>query len=324
MKVFILEYICAGGEAETPSSLADEGAAMLRAALRDFSMVAEPFTIADQRFLPRLEGAGEVRTICKTPVDAYAEALEECEAALIIAPESGGALSRYTSMAEFRGVRNLGCRAEAMECAGNKLLFARRMDELGIPHPRTFHATCYFDSSALPMGRWVAKPVDGAGCVGTRIHEISSRAPMSGDGSMMAQEFVEGEPMSACVVAGDYGPVVISVNRQFIRETNGALEYLGGAVTDLEPDYALKDIAMKLWNGIPGLAGFWGIDYINTPDGPVVIEVNPRLTTSYCALGEATGVNPAEMILDAAEGLKIEPVTTRRTVGFDKRGNLKP
>ncbi|MDH5637979.1 MAG: ATP-grasp domain-containing protein, partial [Nitrospinota bacterium] len=101
------------------------------------------------------------------------------------------------------------------------------------------------------------------------------------------------------------------------------LEYLGGEVTDIEPDESLAQIAKELWNGIPGLAGFWGIDYIMTPDGPVVIEVNPRLTTSYCALGEATGVNPAAMILDATEGRTPEPVVTRKKIGFDKKGNLK-
>ncbi|MDH5639164.1 MAG: ATP-grasp domain-containing protein, partial [Nitrospinota bacterium] len=214
MKILLFEYLCAGGEEDIPASLADEGVAMLRAAMRDFARVAEPFTIVGKRFLPRLAGAGEARTIGKAPVDAFAEALEECDAALIIAPETGGVLSRYTFMAEFRGIRNLGCRAEAMECAGNKLIFARRMEELGIPHPSTFHATCYFDSSAAPLGRWVAKPVDGAGCCGAKVHKKSAKAPMPRDGSVMAQEFVEGEPMSACVVAGDDGPAVVSVNRQ--------------------------------------------------------------------------------------------------------------
>ncbi|MDH5511281.1 MAG: ATP-grasp domain-containing protein [Nitrospinota bacterium] len=323
MKILLLEYLCAGGEADISSPLADEGVAMLRAAMRDFAKVARPFTIAEERFLPRLEGVGEVRTMCKAPVDAFADALEECDAALIIAPETGGSLSRYTSMAEFRGILNLGCRAEAMECAGNKLLFARRMEELGIPHPRTFHATCYFDSSALPIGRWVAKPVDGAGCCGARIHEKSSRMTMPQDGSVIAQEYVEGDPMSACVVAGDDGPMVVSVNRQFIRESEGGLEYLGGEVTNMAPDDSLEEIARALWDGIPGLAGFWGIDYIMAPAGPVVIEVNPRLTTSYCALGAATGANPALMILDAMEGRKVEPVKIRKNVSFDKKGNLR-
>nr|WP_269902909.1 ATP-grasp domain-containing protein [Xanthobacter dioxanivorans] len=46
----------------------------------------------------------------------------------------------------------------------------------------------------------------------------------------------------------------------------------------------------------PGLAGIFGIDILLTPDGPVVVEVNPRLTTAYAGLGPALGRNPAGLL----------------------------
>ena len=323
MKLFIYEHLMAGAEAGHSSSMLDEGATMLRAAMADFSQVAKPFTIADGRFIGRLDGVDQTRPIDGDPLAFCKSALEESESALIIAPESGGALARLTAMAEFRGVRNLGCSLEAILIAADKQKFAHRMEELGIPHPKTFYATCFFDSSAISLGQWISKPVDGAGCEKVHLHAPGARAAMPQDGSFLAQEFVEGEPMSACVVAGKDGPTVLSINRQFIGASGGALEYTGGEVTDMTPDNELTAITQAIWEGIPGLHGFWGIDYVATNTGPVVIEVNPRLTTSYCALGAALGMNPAVMIMNAAEGRPIADEIRRRRVGFNRKGELE-
>jgi predicted ATP-grasp superfamily ATP-dependent carboligase len=46
------------------------------------------------------------------------------------------------------------------------------------------------------------------------------------------------------------------------------------------------------------LWGYAGIDLILTAGGPVILEINPRLTTSYVGLRQATGENPATLMLD--------------------------
>jgi tyramine---L-glutamate ligase len=45
-----------------------------------------------------------------------------------------------------------------------------------------------------------------------------------------------------------------------------------------------------------------GVDIIVTPAGPVVIEINPRLTTSYVGLKASIGRNPAGLILSLLQG----------------------
>jgi len=40
-----------------------------------------------------------------------------------------------------------------------------------------------------------------------------------------------------------------------------------------------------------------GIDLIDTESGPVVLEVNPRLTVSYAGLHSMLGFNPAGKVL---------------------------
>ena len=48
---------------------------------------------------------------------------------------------------------------------------------------------------------------------------------------------------------------------------------------------------------MPGLWGYAGVDLIVSDQGPVVLEVNPRLTTSYAGLSQALNMNVAEKIL---------------------------
>jgi len=47
------------------------------------------------------------------------------------------------------------------------------------------------------------------------------------------------------------------------------------------------------------------VDFVETPGGPVVIEVNPRLTTSYAGLHRAIGLNPAKLVLGLPKSLEM-------------------
>jgi predicted ATP-grasp superfamily ATP-dependent carboligase len=51
------------------------------------------------------------------------------------------------------------------------------------------------------------------------------------------------------------------------------------------------------------LWGYAGIDFIDTDAGPLALEVNPRLTTSYAGLRRAMGINPALLVLELPDSL---------------------
>jgi predicted ATP-grasp superfamily ATP-dependent carboligase len=76
-------------------------------------------------------------------------------------------------------------------------------------------------------------------------------------------------------------------------------------VNGLRDERALfEELADDVAKAIPGLWGYVGIDLILTSSGPVVLEVNPRLTTSYIGLRKSIGRNPAELVLSLLEGNK--------------------
>lgn len=327
LKIFVHESLSGGAMAGRDFGRApvDEGVAMLRAALADFATLpgVEPVALVDGRLVDRFGGLAMVTAVDGDYGSRFAQALAGCDAALVVAPETGGELARLTGAVMEAGKANLGSNLEGIHQAGDKLVFSSIMAEAKIPHPATYPVACFLDPGVAFSGRWVTKPVDGVGAEDVVIRERGESANNPPGGRLAAQEFVDGAAMSACVVSGEGGTVVLSVNRQ--RFAGGAgLRYLGGEILADAPGPDLERLAGEIKKAIPGLAGFWGLDFVMTGSGPVVIEVNPRLTTSYCALTEALEVSPASAILAAA---RDEPLgkwrpKRRRRVVFCKDGEL--
>jgi hypothetical protein len=105
--------------------------------------------------------------------------------------------------------------------------------------------------------------------------------------------------------------------------------YLGGALP-LAAEEALRAraLAQRAAAALPGAFGYLGVDLVlGAPAdgaGDVVIEVNPRLTTSYVGLRAACQGNLAEAMLDVAEGrLPRAPPAASRAVTFDAEGVVR-
>jgi predicted ATP-grasp superfamily ATP-dependent carboligase len=84
-----------------------------------------------------------------------------------------------------------------------------------------------------------------------------------------------------------------------------------------------RPLADAIAAALPGLWGHVGVDIIDGEAGPVVVEINPRLTTTYAGLRTAMGVNPAALVLRLlAEGPEsvaedLRPVATPVRVDAD-------
>ena len=92
---------------------------------------------------------------------------------------------------------------------------------------------------------------------------------------------------------------LLACNRQKMRFNGTKLKYQGGVVNDLiKYRDAFQHVAEKIAQAFSGLAGYVGVDLVVNGDDIHVLEINPRLTTSYVAMHQACGVNPARMLLD--------------------------
>ena len=84
------------------------------------------------------------------------------------------------------------------------------------------------------------------------------------------------------------------------------------AVGDIPASPAHERLAERIAATLPGLLGPVGVDFVDTDDGPVVVEINPRMSTSACALRDATGINLIAATLDALRrGRLPQPATPR-------------
>ncbi|HEX6827514.1 MAG TPA: ATP-grasp domain-containing protein [Burkholderiales bacterium] len=313
MKIFAYEFITGGGLAREPlpASLAREGDLMARALARDLGDVpgVELWMSRDPR-LPALGGARSLRPEPgEEPLAAYRRMVQECDAAWPVAPETGGMLEALSRITLESGKLLLGSRPEAVKVAASKRATAQRLASCGIAA-----LPAYVEGEAWPdiSGPWVVKPDDGAGSGDTFRWPDRARAAdwlaARGPG-FIAQPWVEGDALSLSALFADGDARLLAVNRQHLALTKGrvALEALTvNALTDADGRFAR--LAGSVAHALPGLWGYAGVDLVDTPGGPVVVEVNPRLTTSWCALREALGANPAALVLQLLESGRLPPL----------------
>ena len=148
----------------------------------------------------------------------------------------------------------------------------------------------------------MVKPDDGAGCTETFCFDdaraLRAFAAGASNHGYVVQPYVAGTPASLSVLCRDGRAVLLSCNEQRIGRQADRLSFEGVVVNALRRERpALEPLARAIAGTIPGLAGYVGVDLILTPSGPIVVEVNPRLTTAYVGLTEALDINVAAAIL---------------------------
>jgi predicted ATP-grasp superfamily ATP-dependent carboligase len=321
-----------------PPSLLREAQLMRDALLADLSAIndieivtshdARLHLAAEHMLMPCIE------TICIGPNDnaitIWQTLLQRCDAVLLIAPETEQLLSKLTSMAAMAGVKNLGCTQSAVDLATNKYDTCRRLQAASILTIATYRVNEFLQPAlqhSLPADRaYVLKPIDGAGCTNTlyfndaaalnsylnRELDADSNAarppannaqPASPPSDLIIQPYQAGTPASMTLLCKQGRSWLISCNQQHIvinQEQNPAsIEYRGGQVNSLPQQHAVfAQLAQTIAAAIPGLNGYVGVDVIIDGAHIYVVEINPRITTSYIGLRESLGCNPMQLLLD--------------------------
>ena len=304
MKILAYEHITGGampGDAKM-SALAPEGEAMLRALVDDLTAIpgVEVAVMRDARLGADLPATLHPVGNASEFWPAFRHAMRDADAVWPIAPEQGGMLLRITDEILLAQRVLLGCRPDAVKTATSKRATANVLARTGIATIPT-----YFDERSVPpeIGEIVVKPDDGAGCQETLLFRSRSQLQAwlqtNGRAGLVFQPYLDGDARSLSLLCCDGRARLLACNRQKIRIAGGAFEFSGvsvGAVADSDGRYAT--LAGAVARALPGLWGYCGVDFIEADTGPVVIEVNPRLTTSYAGLRQAIGINPAQLVLE--------------------------
>ena len=318
MRIFIHEYVSGGGLSgkPLPKGMAREGLLMLRAILEDFqaSKDHEIRSTVDSRLHTSVPSNLPVTIINRHRYDEiFAASLAWAEAVFLIAPETDGVLERLSAQVDGAGKHLLGSNCEAVAVTADKAMTDSRFRAWGFPTPRTH--VIRLDADAIRQVKTfgypaVVKPVDGAGCEGTSLIHTRAGIPralrrlrrVTRRQTFIIQEYVAGTHASLSCLSDGARVLPLTLNTQYIR-AGSSFSYRGGSVHIDHPSGSLAfQMAQNLLRAFPGLKGYFGVDLVLTRFGPVFIEVNPRLTTSYIGLRRAFSVNLAEAILRSALG----------------------
>ncbi len=226
--------------------------------------------------------------------------IAEADAVWIIAPETGGVLQNLTQMASLQGKLVLGCGLDSIKICSEKMATYLALEAAEI----ACIPTHTYDNWPRSHWIWLAKPNDGAGCSDTVcFNNPDDLEDWIEDNhkqfTHVIQAFQPGDAASISCVMRHGKAHLLSCNSQEIEINNQMLSYTGGVVNgmrDYWPQFTF--IANKIAQTLPDLAGYVGIDVIVDEDEIVVVEINPRLTTTYAGLRESIGANPAELIIN--------------------------
>jgi predicted ATP-grasp superfamily ATP-dependent carboligase len=310
MKILVFEYVTAAGLAEAPSgSLLAEGEVMLAALLADLTAIpgVEVLALRDRR-LPWPGSANSATEWvwvepARDGLTCLAATLPRVDAVWPIAPETGGILESICRTVEQAGKALLSTPAAGVRLAASKYVTFQRLQAHGVPVVPTERLESG-NAALLPFSPpCVVKPDDGAGCEATWI--VGSPADWDGireqlvaGTNWIVQPLIEGESLSLSAVFSRGHAMLWTVNRQHIVEEGHGFRLEGCGVNAMEDsDRIFADLARRVAAAVPELWGYAGIDLIRNEAGLHVLEINPRLTSSYAGLQSALGGNPAASVL---------------------------
>jgi predicted ATP-grasp superfamily ATP-dependent carboligase len=176
----------------------------------------------------------------------------------------------------------------------------------------------------------IAKPIDGAGSFDTRRIENAAAASQWGVATRpwRLERFIPGLPASVATLCGPGRRQMLPACSQCISQ-DGEFRYLGGRTplpTALDRR-AQTLAAQALAAFAEPLVGYVGVDLILGPaeDGSedFVLEINPRLTTSYVGLRRLCRTNLAAAMLAIATGEPVELAIDDCHVEFDSAGSVR-
>ncbi len=306
-KIFVCEFITGGGlcAEPLPESLAKEGTAMRDALLRDLSSLPyEIVTTIDARLTPpehclsqKVRADDDIWQIWQTQI-------KQADAVFLIAPETDGVLHYLTQMASLQTKLVLGCGLDSILTTSDKMATYLALKLAGIKTINTFTAAYWTQHEALnEQATWVAKPNDGAGCEAVMCFDNAENlmhwlAQNKKQNAYIVQPFQAGTSASIACVMHQGKAQVLSCNTQIINIENHTLSFKGVIVNGMRDHWqAFESVANQIAAAFPSLAGYVGIDVIVHEGKVFVVEINPRLTTSYGGLRNAIGQNPAELII---------------------------
>ncbi|MEN1679974.1 MAG: ATP-grasp domain-containing protein [Planctomycetota bacterium] len=334
MRVFVYEWVTGGGllgeSGEELAKLKPEGDAMAGAVAEDLAAAGVAVTVLrDDRLASNAPASAGIVRIASPEEHAreFDRLCQACDATLLIAPEFDGVLLNAARRAERIGTRLISPSSRFIEATFDKHKTCDRLAESGVATTRGTTETIGDRPPVDLRFPCVVKPLDGAGSLGCRLVRGPEDWRRLGEGPHRVEALAPGLAASVAVIGGPAGLVAAPAMTQRLA-SDDTLGYLGGeSIVDSNLKARAQRLALKAIAACPPLHGYAGVDLVLGDDASgsqdVFVEINPRLTTSYCGLRRAVAENLAGVMLAACEGRAATVTPTGQAVSFDATGRVR-
>lgn len=287
---------------------------MSRAMLRDLEQIGElrVVTTWDRRFAEFAPQVDRLHLVSHPEEEhqLFEKLSAESDFAFVLAPEFDSLLLDRTKLAKSLGTRLLSCSPEFIELAADKHRLYCHLTNRGVPSIPTWSLETWPPANVLEIffqqGDCLVKPRNGAGSLDIHPMRNAHEFEQARDtlitqpyGNWILQPYIESKAYSVAVLSDGRNPTILPLAIQEIEATS--CRYLGGRLpANIAHGTAFREIIERTIASLPATNGYWGIDLIqplDKPDQPLIVEVNPRLTTSYLGYRALANENLARRLL---------------------------
>jgi predicted ATP-grasp superfamily ATP-dependent carboligase len=340
LKLLIFEYATAMGVLNPTITM--EGQAMLEGLINDFKDYDMEYIISKNspdNFIKNIESKDHPQPIeidenLPSWLDKNIGNYDIC---FPVAPEENLILYELTQIIEDSDIKNIGSSSEAvLTCSDKFETYNLLKNDFPMINTRKVffndlgECSDVFNSVKEMM---VVKPADGVSCSGIQLvksyEDLIKAVPLlkrvTSLPYFLLQDYVHGISVSVSLLCTGNQAIPLSLNLQDIELKGSKLHYNGGKVPfEHELSGNAKLIAEAAVRSINGLLGYVGVDLLldEVKQEVYLLEINPRLTTSYIALRRLLNFNLGEAILEAVDDKLPPKIKLNDSMSFYKEDNI--
>jgi len=222
-----------------------------------------------------------------------------------IAPEMDGELEKVTKLIEQENVALLNSSLSAISICSDKLATSNRLKEKGLDVVDSIQWDQFLQNYPAP---WVLKSKYGVGCldnyfIANKEELIKISQQINNKMDYIIQPYIKGEVLSLSCLFKQGKAWLLCCNKQDVILNEGTFE-LKACIVNIsdENNIIYQNIIDQIASSIPGLFAYVGIDIIQAENNvPMILEINPRLTTSYVGINQAIGYNVANAVIEMSQ-----------------------
>ena len=229
--------------------------------------------------------------------------LAEIDYFLVIAPETNNILYKISKILEKKKIKNLGSSSKCIKKAANKWLLYQNFagSKIALPETELINNQLIRENkinrNIFPA---VIKEFYGAGSelIIINNYQALKKLNLNQNKNYLIQKIIKGTAGSISALANQEKTLLLTLNKQIINSQN--FKYQGGIINyPFKNLNKLTEILNKIKEKYPGLKGYYGVDFICKNNNYYLLEINPRITSSFIGLAEL--YNPIKYITKLQE-----------------------